>query len=284
MKIIDYADLTPELARAGCFVVGMPNEAYHAYEGISKSGLDLIDRSAAHFAYAPKREPSRAMVLGSATHAAILEPDVFAREYLLLRDVTDRRSTVYKEAIKTHAPECVLTGSEADQVAAMQEAARSNSAIMEILSQAGHAEIAAFVTDPETGVLLKAKYDYLSDNAVCMDIKTTQDIRYQQFQRSVGQYRYHVQDSFYSYVYRLLTGGELKFKFGCIESSAPHATKVYTLDDEAKLIGMRLARRNIDTYAQCVTYGEWPYPDGSDELLSLPSWCLEEEDYMEVSA
>ena len=284
MKIITFADLTPDLARAGCFVTDMPNEAYHAYAGISKSGLDLIDRSPAHYAYAQKREPSRAMALGSATHAAILEPALFAREYLLLRDVVDRRSSVYKEAIKTHDPEFVLTGSEADQVSSMQEAARSNPDIEAALNQPGHAEIAAFVTDPETGVLLKSKCDYLTVDHICMDIKTTQDVRYQQFQRSVGQYRYHVQDAFYSLVYRLLTGVDLTFKFGCIESSAPHATKVYTLDDEAKVIGLRLARRNITTYAQCVADGHWPYPDAHDELLSLPSWCLEDEDYMEVSA
>ena len=37
--IIPYSELTIEKARAGCFVTDMPNEAYHAYEGISVSGL-----------------------------------------------------------------------------------------------------------------------------------------------------------------------------------------------------------------------------------------------------
>ena len=78
MKIITFDELTPELAAAGCLVTGMSNEAYHAYDGISKSGLDLIARSPAHYAYRTASEPTRAMVIGSATHAAILEPEVFA--------------------------------------------------------------------------------------------------------------------------------------------------------------------------------------------------------------
>src|SRR5690606_39465824 len=64
----------------------MSNEEYHSLpDSISKSGLDLIARSPAHYRYAERREPTRAMVIGTAIHAAILEPDVFATEYLLLR-------------------------------------------------------------------------------------------------------------------------------------------------------------------------------------------------------
>lgn len=284
MKIISFADLTPELARAGCFVTDMPNEAYHAYAGISKSGLDLIDRSPAHYAYAPPHEPSRAMVIGSAIHAAILEPELFAEKYMLLRDVTDRRSSVYKQAIKAHPADLVITGKEADLVAGMQESALFNPAINELLALHGLSEVTAFVLCPDTGVLLRSRFDYLTETGVIVDLKKTQDIRYDQFARSVGRYRYHVQDALYSCVYSLLTGDVPRFVFACIEEQSPHASKLYELDDEAKMIGLRLARRNIATYAQCVADGHWPFPDGSLELMSLPGWCLEEEDYMEVTA
>lgn len=276
---IDYKDLTPELARKGCFVTNMPNDAYHAYEGISKSGLDLIDRSPAHYAHREAREPTRAMVLGSAIHAAILEPDLFESEYLLLRDVTDRRSSAYKEAIKSRDESFVLTGKEADQVKGMQDAIYLNSDAVKLLSCEGWTELAAFIECPETGVLLKAKFDRINSDGVSVDLKSTQDIRYDQFQRSVGSYRYHVQHAHYSRVFELIAGFELKaFKFLCVESSAPHASKVYTLDDEAKQVGLRVAMRNIRTYAECERTGNWPYPDGSEELMSLPVWAIDEQD------
>lgn len=283
IKPIEYKDLTPELARAGCFVIGMPNEAYHAYEGISKSGLDLIDISPAHYAHAEKREQTRAMVIGSAIHAAIFEPDVFAEQYLLLREVTDRRSSAYKEAIKTRPQEFVLTGTEADHVSGMQEAVRFNQDALKLLDGEGYSELSAFVECPVTGVLLRARYDRLLLSGVAADLKKTQDIRYEKFQRSVANYRYHVQDAFYSRVYQLITGEPLEaFKFLCVEEKSPHASKVYTLDDEAKLVGARIAMRNLETYAECLSSGNWPYPDGTEELMSLPTWALEEEDFAEV--
>ena len=55
----------------------MPNEVYHAHESISKSGLDLILRSPAHYRFRERSEPTRAMQLGTASHTAILEPARF---------------------------------------------------------------------------------------------------------------------------------------------------------------------------------------------------------------
>lgn len=281
---IEYKDLTPELARAGCFVVNMPNNAYHSYEGISKSGLDLIDRSPAHYAHTERREPTRAMVIGTAIHAAILEPDVFEQQYLLLRDVQDRRASEYKQAIKTHSPELVLTGKEADHVAGMQESLQANTAAAALLALPGWCELSAFVECRETGAILRARYDKLTECGIAVDLKKTQDIRYDQFQRSVANYRYHVQDAFYSRVFNLITGKPLQaFKFLTVEEQSPHASKVFALDDEAKIVGERIAMRNLQTYAACNARGEWPYPDGSEELLSLPTWALEEEDFAEVS-
>src|SRR5690625_2309598 len=84
------------------FIAGMPNEVYHASPGVSKSGLDKINRSPAHYKFAPEVAQTRNMVLGAAMHAALLEPGLFEQEYLLLRDVKDRRVSAYKEAIKNH--------------------------------------------------------------------------------------------------------------------------------------------------------------------------------------
>lgn len=284
MKIIEYKELTTEIARKGCFVANMPNEAYHAYEGISKSGLDLIARSPAHYAHAAKREPTRHMVIGTAIHTALLEPERFESDYLLLREVTDRRSSEYKQAIKVHDPELVLTGKEADHVSGMQESVYSNPCAAILLEAPGWCELSAFVECPVTGVLIRARYDKIIEGGVLVDLKKTQDIEYSAFQRSVGRYRYHVQDAFYSRVYELITGEKPKsFKFLCVEEQSPHASKIYSLDDEAKLVGARHALKDANVYADCNKRGEWPYPDGSEEVMSLPAWSLDDEDFEEVT-
>lgn len=282
IETISYTELTPEKARAGCFVIGMPNEAYHAYAGISKSGLDLIHRTPAHYAYAAKREPTRAMALGSAVHSAILEPHRFADDYLLLRDVKDRRASEYKQAIKAHDPERVLVSHEADKVAAMQESVHAAYAM-----PTGHAEVSAFVTCPETGVFLRARYDLLTDNGVAVDLKTTQDASREGFAKSVVNYRYHVQDAHYSRVYELITGEPLeRFEFLAVESDAPHATLSHNLDAEAKQIGHAELMRDLHRYAQCCADGEWPAYESTDEPLPLPAWKVaqfEEQLTQEIS-
>ena len=67
----------------------LSNRDYHAHPAISKSGLDLISRSPAHYRYRAPKEPSRAMEIGTAIHTALLEPDRYAAEYVI-----DRKSVV----------------------------------------------------------------------------------------------------------------------------------------------------------------------------------------------
>lgn len=274
MQTIPYTELTPEIARAGCFVTGMPNSAYHSYEGISKSGLDLIHRSPAHYRYSAPREPSRAMSIGTAIHTALLEPDRFATEYLLLRDVKDRRASEYKQAIKVHDAEQVLVASEADKVAGMQESVYSQPGASEALKAGGFRELSAFVEDPETGVLLRCRYDLIDAFGLATDLKKTRSAAPEEFARSIYNYRYHVQDAMYSHVYELITGEPLAFQILAVEEEAPHCAMLYTLDEESKRIGFEEYRRDLELYAECERTGEWcGYPDPV-QTISLPGWAL----------
>ncbi len=276
MKIIDYSELTPELAAQGCLVSGMPNDAYHAYAGISKSGLDLIARSPAHYAYRSPQEQTRAMVIGSATHAAILEPDVFAKQYMLLKDVTDRRSSAYKQAVEQYGADNVLTGTEADAVAGMQAALQLNAAAKQLLDAQGWTELACFASDPVTGVLVKCKFDKLTTDLLSVDLKTTQDLR--DFAKSVANYRYHVQAAFYADVFEWCTGLQLSgFEFIAVEKDAPNASRIFVLDTPSIDYGRKLYRQALDVYAECLRNDEWPLPAGETEYITLPYWAADPE-------
>jgi hypothetical protein len=251
----------------------LTNEQYHAADGISKSGLDLILRSPAHYRYAPKRESTRAMEIGTALHCAILEPERFATDYMLLREVTDRRASAYKDACKVWSAERVLTGTEADKVAGMQESARCNPHLAEYLSAPGRYELSVFAIDPETGVLVKCRFDKMLDCGTGFDLKKTQDIR--DFGKSVANYGYHMQESFYRDVYKWFTGEELRgFAFGAVEEQMPHASAPFVLDEEALDIGRMLYRKALNEYADCLHKDEWPGIAGEPQVVQLPSWYL----------
>lgn len=74
----------------------IPNDQYHSGPGISKSGLDLINRSPMHYQFATSaandNEPTPAQAIGTAFHALLLEPHLFAQTYCLAlrkQDVPD---------------------------------------------------------------------------------------------------------------------------------------------------------------------------------------------------
>jgi exodeoxyribonuclease VIII len=251
----------------------LTNEQYHDAEGISNSGLGLILRSPAHYRYAPKRESTRAMEIGTALHCAILEPERFATDYMLLREVTDRRASAYKDACKVWSAERVLTGTEADKVAGMQESARCNPHLAEYLSAPGRCELSVFAIDPETGVLVKCRFDKMLDCGPAVDLKKTQDIR--EFGRSVANYGYHMQAAFYMDVYQWATGETLPgFLFAAVEEQTPHASAPLVLDDEALGIGRQLYRKALNEYAECLHNDEWPGIAGEPQVVQLPSWYM----------
>lgn len=274
MKIIDYTELTPEIARTGVFVKGMPNADYHAYAGISKSGLDAVHKSPAHYAFAPPRKATRAMEIGTAIHAAILEPELFKRDYVLLKDVADRRASAYKEAIKVHTSERVLIASEADRVSGMFEACASDADVQDAMKGGGYTELSAFVECPETGALLKCRYDWINTAGSAVDVKKTRDSSPDGFAKSIWNYRYHVQDAFYRHVYRLITGDELRFEFLAVEEESPYNPMMYELDELSRMVAEPEMREDLAKYADCEKSGDWHGYGGGRQQISLPDWVF----------
>lgn len=279
MQVIEYSELTPELARSGVFVRDMPNAAYHSYEGISNSGLNMVARSPAHYAYRTPWRETRAITMGTAFHTALLEPHRFAKEYMVVRGINDRRKSEYKEASKVYGGESTLTDSEGAAVEVMVEAVRANPDAHAVLSDPGYAELSAFVEDPQTGILMRCRYDWITETARALDVKKTQDCRQRPFQRAIHAYRYHCQEAMYSHIFELITGEPLEsYQFLAIEEQPPCANVLYTLDALAKSHGHKEYREALEAYAAAVESGEWPGYGVNSDLISLPEYVLMEID------
>lgn len=253
------------------FYEDMPNDSYHKSEGVSKSGLDLIDRSPAHYKYPKSRKSTRNMEIGTAIHAAILEPVRFDKEYCIV-DCDKRTEKAYKAALAIHGSELTLTKPESVNVLGMRESVHGNHEAMQFLTLPGKAELSAFATDPETGITLRARFDWITNDGVSVDVKKTQDLR--KFGRSVSDYRYHVQEAVYRHVYKLITGDDLQaFYFLAVEEESPHSNEMFLLDDEAREIGEFYFRKNLIEYAECLNSGKWPH-NHIGELISLPYYAF----------
>jgi len=274
IKVTEYTE--GMVIDAPCFVSGLPNEVYHAWpEGISSSGLKAVNKSAAHFKFMAGFSTSRAKELGTAIHAALLEPERFKADYVLLRDVTDRRASEYKQAIKVHSSELVLSAPEADKVVGMQEAVLSNPLMWSRLTGKGWRELSLFVRDPETQVLVRVRFDLLLESGIIVDLKKTQDARQDAFSRSIDNYEYDLSAALYADAMEWATGKPYQFEFAAVEEEMPHGCKLYRPCETTMQEGRRKYRLALDTFAECEETGVWPsLPCDEPEIISLPGYRM----------
>lgn len=257
-----------------CIVIGLPNEIYHAHDSISKSSLDTFDRSPAHYHFANRPPPTRAMVIGSAIHAALLEPEVFAKEYAMLFSVYSRTTTEYKQAAKAYGGDYTLTAQESLNIIGMQEASEKNPDYKEYTETPHYTELSFFGVCDITGLKIRCRFDLITHDGRALDVKKTKDSRAREFTNSIVKYRYHVQHAFYSHVYRCVRGFDLKsFEFFAIEDDSPYANKVVALDDDFIKLGYDAMLANLKHMASGYDPTEGVYT--KKETLQAPEWYLE---------
>lgn len=260
---------------------GISNADYHGGPGLSKSGLDLIDRSPFHYIMRRHKAPTPAMELGTHAHCAILEPDRFAAEYVTAPDCGDRRTKAGKEAWQAFADaaegKTIIDADTEQRLHMMRASVLSIPDVAEALAH-GAAEVSAYWD--AAGVLCKCRPDFVHDcgpsGVILLDLKTTQNASPDDFARSVAKYRYDVQAAWYSDGYALASGREvLAFVFVAVESEYPHAASAVMLDPDSIDAGRSKYRRNLATYRACMESGEWPAYGLGIQTIELPKWAKE---------
>ncbi|MHB9105789.1 MAG: PD-(D/E)XK nuclease-like domain-containing protein [Armatimonadota bacterium] len=266
---LDLQDMQPGRYR-------MSNEDYHRTNAVGKSDLDLIARSPAHYAQAKAApvDPTSAMILGSAFHVKVLEPDDFENQ-VAVGDFNDRRTNAYKAwAAENAAKLCILKG-DYETICGMHDAIKAHP-VASALMTGGIGELSYFWRDAQTGVLCKCRPDYLRADGLIVDLKTCEDASPEGFARAAAKYRYHVQDAHYRegvlhfHPEMTLPG----FVFLAIEKTPPYAIGLY-LPDTTFLVEGRLVRNHdLLRYAKCQRTGVFPGYATEFQPLSLPNWAL----------
>jgi exodeoxyribonuclease VIII len=253
------------------FLKFMTNQEYHRKtEYISKSLLDLVHKSPAHYlAYieGEKQAPTSAMNLGSLVHSVVFNQD----NYAVLPEC-DRRTKEGKaiyESFMAESEDKELFVSLKDYVLALniRLAVLAHPKAALLLEQ-GQAELPIFgkIADLDA----KCKVDFLNTKYnVCIDLKTTTNSAPGEFAKSVWNYRYHVQAAFYMD----LTKAE-RFIFIAVEKEAPFNVELYELDPEAIERGRQEYLADIETLKKCKETNNFHgyTTDNKIHILSLPNW------------
>jgi hypothetical protein len=257
---------------------GVPFDDYFAWANVSKHQLDSLARSPAHYraALEQPRKRTPAMIFGAAVHAAILEPNEFAKRYAMAPHL-DKRTKVGK-MISEDAAADGITLLRADKwfaIQAVRNAIRTHPYASILLNpDDGEAEVSIAWVDEETGVPCRARPDFLNHaHNVCVDLKTAQDASMGVFARACANYTYHLQDAFYLDGLAAVKQPHDKFIFVGAEPEPPYAVACYELADEDVRVGRVRYRHGLAIYQQCLASDRWPsYPE-EIRVLELPAWA-----------
>lgn len=249
---------------------------------MTKSGLDLIERSPLHF-WAAKLDPKRekpeeteALIIGRAIHTATQEYAQFNQEFVVSPGFNRRKNdgkAEYADFVAKHAGKDILDQDQYNLVMKVREAIL-NHPLAKRLLMSGYVENTYYWTDPDTGVKCKCRPDFLNKLGIGVDIKSTEDASPDAFGRSATKYRYPVQGAFYT------DGLEANgiyldsFVFIAVEKKPPYAVACYELPSRGYDIGRQQYKANLRTYAECKASNEWPGYSDIITPLQLPGWAF----------
>jgi exodeoxyribonuclease VIII len=224
------------------------------------------------------------LVFGSAAHCWILENDEIGKRYGLA-PITDKRTKEGK-AIWAEAEasgKTILSSDDWGRLNDMHDSVYSHPVASELLDD-GIAELSVFaellgrkksaVCSELRGVSVKCRPDWLHDNSVIVDLKTTENAGPNAFAKSVANFRYHVQAAFYTDICREVGIDVKAFVFIAVEKNPPYAVSVYELDSDSIEVGRTLYQRNLETYRRCRETDHWPAYGDAIEVLTLPRWAM----------
>jgi hypothetical protein len=172
---------------------------------------------------------------------------------------------------------------EAAEIHGMVEAVLRHPRARELFEQSGTAEASVFATDPDSGVEMRARFDYLPDftvdNPCTVDLKTTaRDASPEGFAKTVAEHRYDIQQEWYLQAYAAATGDFMaRMCFVVVEKEPPYLVGVYPLATEFAELGRKKVRQALDLYAACSTADTWPGYHLNPDPLQPPTWLMFQE-------
>lgn len=260
------------------------NDEYHSHtESISKSHLDAIaSGSPKHYWHRyvnpdrERQEPTAAMIMGTAVHTAVLEPDLFPSE-VIESPGFDRRTKVGKaeyEAFQAaHKGRIVLAPEDYAKCLAIRDAVHMHQVAGGLL-QGGQAEQSFYAIDAETGELIKCRTDYMHNSgAMIVDLKTTDDASPAGFGKSAANFRYPIQTAWYNGVLDAAFGEHPEnWVFLAVEKNPPYAVGIYFMEPDMVARAEIAARRDFLRIVEHRRSGEWPDYGVTSMPLALPGW------------
>lgn len=267
-----YADIDEAVYHRDCVAGG----------SLSSTGArTLATKTAAHFRHEQQHgRPARtAFDIGRAVHTELLGtgmPVVDVEAY-------DWRSKATKDAAKAIRADggTPLLTHQVEQVRAMVGAVRADPTAGKLFARQGRPELTVIARDPASGVMCRARIDWLPDAApgqpvTIVDLKTCDDASPAGMARSMASYGYHQQAAFYIDALDWATDLDVPIRFvnAFVEKTPPYLVGFGEPDEQALAWGRHLNTYARALYRRCRDTHTWPGYEHRPVPLSLPGWQI----------
>jgi hypothetical protein len=264
-------------------------EGYHSHPALGSGDVKNLAVSYALFRAErenPFRNTSPSMDLGTAVHAALLEPHVFERKVVLLDDVPNfatKEGKALRDSLRKERGEDVLIFKGEDSWRIREMVASYRRLVDEVgnsfLEEPGWSEKPIFWHEELPGLEGKGLIDrWNTQRNWAFDVKTTSKVLTRRdVQRYAVDYGLHIQAAWYSRgIERAMGVAPERFLFLLISSVPPFSSALFVASQAFLEAGRAKVERAL---------GNWIPPDeapASDPLsgvfeLELPAWATVEE-------
>ena len=236
----------------------------------------------AYYKITHPKDDTDSLVKGHAAHAAILEPEVFAAQYVACPNFGDYRSPKNREArdnwIQENSSKIVIDAEQFQLAQDMRDAVLGQADTKDLLTNAkGQNELTILFWDAPTGLLCKVRIDRMTqfDGRVLLDVKTAKSTTDRGIQTAIVDYHYHGRMAWYMDALNLVHQfNDWRVMFLWIKNSPPHVFRISELQEWDLAEGRAMYRECLDAYANCKKTGNWPGHPAGITPISLPRWAF----------
>lgn len=264
---------------------------------IKKSPRDYWVRSYMNPAGKPFEE-SEALTIGRALHHLILGEENFHGQFAIkpenypAEDGTNKKWTRAAKYCKDwedgqrKAGKDILSAANVETIIAMSKTIADDELVKSGLLN-GLVECSLFWKDKKTGIWVKSRPDTVpTHSGDAADLKTIDDIDYQNCERSLENNGYYQQAALVREGFRrVLDLNVTSFVYLFVEKKEPHSARPMIVKDNTLDKGDEANRVALDVMAWCLKNKQWPQPGrgpGKDvvaEYIELNEWAQKRVDY-----
>ena len=262
---------------------GLSDSDYRAGGGLTSTLLrkfmkaPRVARAVLEGEFGDEPEPSEVLKTGLLCHAMVLEPETVNGRFAVMPEGLKRTTKEGKATYQALCDEVGDTGVVVKNDQWVTACGVRDSVLAHPLASrylaCGDPELSVFVRDPETGLLLCCRCDWLCPYpCVVVDLKSCMTADLYGFSRDAIKHGYHVQAAHYIEVCRLAGIKAKDFLFIAAEKEVPYLCRLFRLSPVLLDYSRQLWRDAVNNYSESQQTGVWPGYDTGISDIALPRY------------